>query len=98
MNAQIGDAFNQWDVDFDPYGFVERTDWAQHVNPSEDLLQVGHVYGELIIYVGCANGVYTASVVAFPNWWSPIESYETTDYTAINIQVCKWMAKYANGK
>ena len=98
MNENISASLNQWDADFDPYGFVERADWVENAEKTEDLLQLTNVYGELVIDVGFYTNVYKAYVVEHQNWEFPVESYETTDCSTLNAVICAWMDKYANGK
>lgn len=96
MNSLIKDNINQWDVEFDPYNFIENENWIENSEKAEDMLQIHHVYGRLIIDVGWYQKEFIACVVANKNWDKPVEKYKSESGSDINKCVCNWIEKYAN--
>ena len=89
---------NQWDVRFDPYGFVEREDWIDVAEEVEDILQLQHVYKDgPIIDVGYYTDLFRIYVIEGQDWEHPIEVITIEDISEVSAVVYHLMDKYENG-
>jgi hypothetical protein len=87
---------NNWNIDFDPHGYAVDDKWAGSVLPAEDILQLSHVYLDLIIDVGCYSGSFVVFVVKAGDWGHPIERLEVGDLGDLNREVNRLVVKYVN--
>ncbi len=98
MNPEIGAAINQFHVEHDPYGFVEDSNWLLNAAKVENILQLGHVYGDgPIIDVGFYGEFYRAVVIRDLDWERPVEQFESDDPAEINRWLLVAIDRYANG-
>ncbi len=97
-NKRISSNINQWQVEFDPYGFTENEDWLVNAEKTEDILQLSHIYGDgPLLDVRYYNGVYKAMVILNSDWDSPLENEDSQETNIIVNAIYRWIDKYANG-
>ena len=68
-NKRIPDSINQWNIEYDPYGFSKEETWLEAAELTEDILQLQHIYADgPVLDVGWYNGIYRAVVVMDKDW------------------------------
>jgi hypothetical protein len=98
MNKFINSNINQFDIEWDPYGFTNNDKWFLDVEKTEDILQLAHIYSEgPIIDLGWYRNTFKIHVVKNCDWDNPVEVIEnrTAEDSANNIY--KLIDKYSNG-
>jgi len=96
MNSTIPAEINNWDIAFDPFGYAADESWTGNVLPVEDILQLAHVYQDLVLDVGCYSGVFVVLVVKAEAWDHPLERLEVGDRSELNAAVNRLVVKYVN--
>ncbi len=87
-----------WDVEFDPYGFLEHENWLENSEKTEDILQVHHIFAVgPILDVGWYENTYRVVVVLEGGWDKPIESFQSTIQSEIKNAVYNYLNKYQGG-
>ena len=97
-NSNIPASVNQWNVEFDPYEFVEKENWLEEAAKVEDILQIEHVYGDgPVIDVGYYNGKYQGFLILANDWKNPLDSVKSESPKEVSDKVYEWLVKYDNG-
>jgi len=98
MNHELPPEINQWHIEYDPYGFTQRTDWLTSAERSEDILQLAHIYADgPIIDVGFYSGLFKVLIIRDSNWDNPHESYESDSSSEARPWLYSAIKRYANG-
>ncbi|MCH1923568.1 hypothetical protein L9G74_04380 [Shewanella sp. C32] len=94
-NSELPPAINQWQLSFDPYDFANNPAWLRHAEKCEDILQLTHKKGGLLIDVGYYGSDYRAVVIRDYNWQQPLAELTSHDVSVITQVVYQWLTQFA---
>jgi hypothetical protein len=98
LNNKIPSDINQWHVEYDQNGFLKNENWLKESYPTEDILQLSHVYEDgPILDVGFYGGKFKIYVIYDKDWDNPKEFFESSDPEIVTNKVYEFLNKYANG-
>lgn len=96
MNPKLPPSINHWRIAFDPYGFANNVDWLKVAEKNEDILQLAHIYTNLIIDVGFYLNTYRSYIINNQDWCDPVEIFESISENEISSWVYSAIERYAN--
>ncbi len=98
LNDNIPNEINQWHINFDHNKFFINENWLKHAYPTEDILQLSHVYeGGYIIDVGFYGEIFKIYIISDKDWDNPKEIFESSDPETVTEKVYEFIIKYADG-
>ena len=97
-NTKIPGDINQWHVDHDQNGFLKNENWLKDAYPTEDILQLSHVFGDgPILDVGFYTDRFKVYIIYDKDWENPREVFESSDPEVVSEKVYEFIRKYAGG-
>lgn len=98
MNSSLSTNIHQFDIDWDPYGFMDDDEWFLKVEKTEDILKLSHINANgPIIDFGWYGSSYKIFVIETFHWDEPVEIIETKDIKEAARLINSLIDKYANG-
>ena len=98
LNDKVPSDINQWHVDYDQNEFLKNENWLKDAYPTEDILQLSHVYEDgPIIDVGFYVEKFKIYVIYDKDWDNPKEIFESSDPEDVTEKVYEFLNKYAKG-
>jgi len=98
LNDKIPNDINKWHVNYDQNDFLKNVNWLKDAFPTEDILQLRHVYVDgPILDVGFYEDRIKIYIIYDKDWDNPKEIFESSDPEIITVKVYEFITKYANG-
>ena len=87
---------NNWDIDYDPYGYGSSEAWFQGIKRVEDILRISHVWGDVVLRVGYSEGVFVARVVVNGELARPVAREEVADPKHLTGVIDGFLERFVN--
>jgi hypothetical protein len=97
-NKKISENINQWNIEYDPYGFSTDENWLKKAEKTEDILQICHINGDgPVIDVGFYRVSFKIYVIYGTDWENPKELFESKDIKKLSEKIYDLIDKYSKG-